>query len=63
MVAALNAQNRNDEAYQLMRFAAANMPGSLPIHINLALAAKRAGNKDEAPRARSTDSRGGRFES
>ena len=31
-----------------MRFAAQNIPGSLPIHINLALAASRAGHADEA---------------
>ena len=47
-VAALSAQGRNDEAYQFMRFAAANNPGSLSIHINLALAAKRNGLDDEA---------------
>ena len=45
---ALNAQGRNDEAYDIMRFAASNMPSSLPIHVNLALAAKRAGHTDEA---------------
>jgi hypothetical protein len=31
-----------------MRYAAQNIPGSLPIHINLALAASRAGHSDEA---------------
>jgi hypothetical protein len=31
-----------------MRFAATNNPGSLPIHINLALAAKKVGQEDEA---------------
>ncbi len=48
LVNALSALNRNDEAYQIMRFAAMNMPGALGIHINLALAAKRAGHADEA---------------
>jgi hypothetical protein len=31
-----------------MRFAAMNMPNALGVHINLALAAKRAGHTDEA---------------
>ena len=31
-----------------MRYAASNNPSSLPIHLNLGLAAKRAGHKDEA---------------
>lgn len=48
LVSALNAQDRNDEAYQIMRFAAMNMPGALGVHLNLALAAKRAGHTDEA---------------
>jgi len=45
---ALEGQGRNEEAYQLMRYAAANNPGSLPVHINLAIAAKRAGQVEEA---------------
>ena len=48
LVSALHGQSRNDEAYDLMRYAAQNIPGSLPIHINLALAASRAGHSDEA---------------
>lgn len=48
LVTALSALDRNDEAYQIMRFAAMNMPGALGIHVNLALAAKRAGHADEA---------------
>jgi tetratricopeptide (TPR) repeat protein len=48
LVSALSAQDRNDEAYQIMRFAAMNMPGALGVHVNLALAAKRAGHADEA---------------
>jgi len=46
--AALNAQGKTEEAYNIMRFAATNMPQSLGIHLNLALAAKRAGHEDEA---------------
>lgn len=48
LASALNGQDRHEEAYNFMRFAAMNNPGSLPIHINLALAAKRAGHPDEA---------------
>ncbi len=46
--AALSGQGRLEEAYNFMKFAANNNPSSLPIHINLALAAKRAGQEDEA---------------
>lgn len=45
---ALNAQGKHDEAYNLMRYAASNIPNSLPIAINLGLAARRAGHEDEA---------------
>lgn len=45
---ALNGQGKNEEAYQIMRFAAMNNQQSLPIHLNLALAAKAAGNIEEA---------------
>lgn len=48
LVSALSAQDKNDEAYQIMRFAASNMPGAVGIHLNLALAAKRAGHTEEA---------------
>ncbi|HEY0868438.1 MAG TPA: tetratricopeptide repeat protein [Fimbriimonas sp.] len=48
LATALNGQGRHDDAYNLMRFAAQNNPGSLPIHVNLALAAKRAGHQEEA---------------
>lgn len=44
----LNLQGRNEEAYSIMRIAAMNIPNSLPIGINLALAAKRSGREDEA---------------
>jgi tetratricopeptide (TPR) repeat protein len=47
-MAALTSLGQFEEAYNLMRFAASNMPHSLGIHINLALAAKRAGHSDEA---------------
>lgn len=45
---ALNGQGRNDEAYNLMMYAAQNMPESLGVHLNLALAAKRSGKDEEA---------------
>ena len=45
---ALTGQGKHEDAYNLMRYAAANNPGSLPIHLNLGLAAKRAGHVDEA---------------
>lgn len=31
-----------------MRYAAGNNPSSLPLHLNLGLAAKRAGHQEEA---------------
>jgi tetratricopeptide (TPR) repeat protein len=48
MTNAISGQGRTDEAYQFIRYAAANNPSSLPIHLNLGLAAKRAGHLDEA---------------
>ena len=48
LVTALHGQGKNEDAYRLMQFAATNNPNSLPIHINLALAAKRAGQGEEA---------------
>ncbi|MFQ3678113.1 MAG: tetratricopeptide repeat protein, partial [Fimbriimonadaceae bacterium] len=48
LATALFNQNRAEEAYHLLRIAAANMPQSLPVHVNLALAARRAGHVDEA---------------
>jgi tetratricopeptide (TPR) repeat protein len=47
---ALTGQEKHEEAYQVMRFAASSNPGSLPIHLNLGLAAKRAGHGEEAKR-------------
>lgn len=48
LVNALGSLGKNEEAYNAMRHAAMSMPGSLGVHINLALAAKRAGHEDEA---------------
>jgi len=48
LMTALTAQGKNDEAYNMMRYAAANMPQSLGVHVNLGLAAKRSGKTDEA---------------
>lgn len=48
LMAALTSMGKTEEAYNVMRYAATNMPNSLGIHINLALAAKRAGHGDEA---------------
>lgn len=45
---ALSAQEKHDQAYNAMKWAAMNMPNSLPIHLNFGLAAKRAGHQDEA---------------
>lgn len=47
---ALSRQERHEDAYRMLSFALRSMPGSLAIAINLALAAKRAGHKDEARR-------------
>jgi tetratricopeptide (TPR) repeat protein len=48
LMSALTNSGRNEEAYNVMRHAANNVPTSLGIHVNLALAAKRAGHEDEA---------------
>jgi len=45
---ALTGLNREDEAYNALRFGTSQLPNSLPIVINLALAAKRLGRVDEA---------------
>jgi tetratricopeptide (TPR) repeat protein len=45
---ALVAQGKADEAYAILRYAASNNPQSLPMHINLAIAAKAAGHIEEA---------------
>ena len=44
----LNGQGRNDEAYNFMRYAQNAMPESLGVALNLAIAAKRAGQDEEA---------------
>lgn len=48
LVQALTGQDKSEEAYLIMRMAAGNMPQSLGVHVNLAIAAKRAGHGDEA---------------
>ena len=48
LVQALAGLDRNEEAYDAMRFAAQRLPNSLGVHVNLALTAKRAGHTDEA---------------
>lgn len=47
LATALGGQEKFEEAYNAMRFAASQIPNSLPIAINLALAAKRSGREDE----------------
>lgn len=48
LMAALSQKGQFEEAYNVMRYAQAQIPNSLGIAINLALAAKRAGHEDEA---------------
>lgn len=48
LATALSGQDRDEEAYNLLRNAMSGMPGSLPIAVNLALAAKRTGRIEEA---------------
>jgi len=45
---ALIVQGKTEEAYQFLRYVAANNPGSIATHINLAIAAKAAGHREEA---------------
>lgn len=45
---ALTGLNREDEAYNALRFGSTQVPNSVPIAINLALAAKRIGRDEEA---------------
>ncbi len=45
---ALSGQGEHEKAYNAMKWAAMNMPQSLPIHLNFGLAAKHAGHDDEA---------------
>jgi Flp pilus assembly protein TadD len=48
LMRALTGQEKFDQAYRAMKWAAMNMPQSLPIHLNFGLAAKQAGHSDEA---------------
>jgi tetratricopeptide (TPR) repeat protein len=48
LMRALSGQEKYDQAYRAMKWAAMNMPQSLPIHLNFGLAAKQAGFVDEA---------------
>jgi tetratricopeptide (TPR) repeat protein len=48
LMSALSALGEHQEAFQLMQFAASQLPQSLGIQINLALAAKRAGEVEFA---------------
>lgn len=45
---ALAGQGKVEEAYNLMAVAIGNMPNSLPVALNYAMAAKEVGNADEA---------------
>ncbi len=48
LLQAMTMLGKHEEAYNVLRNTAINMPGSLGVHVNLALAAKRIGNVDEA---------------
>lgn len=48
LMRALSGQEKFDQAYRAMKWAAMNMPQSLPIHLNFGLAARQAGHVDEA---------------
>ncbi|HRF60593.1 MAG TPA: tetratricopeptide repeat protein [Fimbriimonadaceae bacterium] len=48
LVASLSAQEKTEEAYNAMRFAMTQIPNSVPVAVNLALAAKRSGRDEEA---------------
>ncbi|MBS1706713.1 MAG: hypothetical protein JST40_12635 [Armatimonadetes bacterium] len=48
LAAALGGQGKNDQVYNAMRFGLTQVQGSIPIGLNLALAAKRLGNTEEA---------------
>lgn len=45
---ALHGQGKTEEAYNTLRFAAMNLPPTLPLHVTLARAAKETGRTDEA---------------
>lgn len=48
LLQSLSMQGKHQEAYNAMQFAVNNMPQSLSVHVNLALAAKRVGHEEEA---------------
>ncbi len=45
---AMDGLGKKEESYQMLRYAASNLPQSLPLHVDLALAAKRTGRGEEA---------------
>lgn len=48
LASSFGGQGKNEEAYNMLRFAAGNVPNSLPIFVNLALASKRVDKNEEA---------------
>jgi len=48
LATALGNQGRDEDAYNAMRFGMTQVPNSLPVVLNLGLAAKRTGRLDEA---------------
>lgn len=48
LMTALSGQSRFEEAYNVMRHAAQNLPQNLNVQLNLAVSAKRAGHSEEA---------------
>jgi tetratricopeptide (TPR) repeat protein len=48
LYSAMDGLGKKEESYQMLRFAATNLPQSLPVHVDLALAAKKSGRSDEA---------------
>lgn len=45
---ALHSQNKDEEAYNMLRFLSANLPPNLTLHLTLARSAKSAGHAEEA---------------
>lgn len=48
LVNALDTQGKHEDAYNALRYAAQQIPSSLSVFLNLAMAAKRIGRDDEA---------------
>lgn len=48
LATALGNQGKDEECYHAMRFGLSNCPGSIPIGLNLGLAARRVGQDEEA---------------